>query len=91
MPQFLEQFPKVSEAASGGGLYKGLMTAMIELGALIGEPSHSFEAHLQIKPSDTCYRCSESRLDCGQNLSKILDYGRGGNFYSGVKSSSRIR
>ncbi|KAG4441560.1 hypothetical protein IFR05_002945 [Cadophora sp. M221] len=36
MPQFLERFPEVSETASGGGFYKGLMTGMIELGALIG-------------------------------------------------------
>ncbi|KAH7357045.1 putative MFS monosaccharide transporter [Rhexocercosporidium sp. MPI-PUGE-AT-0058] len=36
MPQFLERFPEVSEKASGGGFYKGLMTGMIELGALIG-------------------------------------------------------
>ncbi|KAH6721943.1 general substrate transporter [Leptodontidium sp. MPI-SDFR-AT-0119] len=36
MPQFLERFPEVSEMASGGGFYKGLMTGMIELGALIG-------------------------------------------------------
>jgi MFS family permease len=33
MPQFLDRFPEV---AHGGGFYKGLMTAMIELGALIG-------------------------------------------------------
>lgn len=33
MPQFLDRFPEV---ADGGGFYKGLMTAMIELGALIG-------------------------------------------------------
>ncbi|KAG4412060.1 hypothetical protein IFR04_014800 [Cadophora malorum] len=36
MPQFLERFPEVSEAASGAGFYKGLMTGMIELGALLG-------------------------------------------------------
>lgn len=36
MPQFLERFPEVSEAAAGAGFYKGLMTGMIELGALLG-------------------------------------------------------
>lgn len=36
MPQFLEQFPEVSSTASGAGFKKGLMTAMIELGAFIG-------------------------------------------------------
>lgn len=36
MPQFLEQFPEVSATASGAGFLKGLMTAMIELGAFIG-------------------------------------------------------
>ncbi|KAK7533663.1 putative MFS monosaccharide transporter [Phyllosticta citricarpa] len=36
MPQFLEWFPQVSASASGGGFYKGLLTAMIELGALLG-------------------------------------------------------
>lgn len=36
MPQFLSRFPRVSETASGAGFWKGLLTAMIELGALIG-------------------------------------------------------
>ncbi|KAL9000709.1 MAG: hypothetical protein Q9169_000745 [Polycauliona sp. 2 TL-2023] len=36
MPQFLARFTRVSETASGAGFYKGLMTAMIELGAFIG-------------------------------------------------------
>lgn len=36
MPNFLDRFERVSEAASGAGFWKGLMTAMIELGALIG-------------------------------------------------------
>ncbi|KAK7527828.1 putative MFS monosaccharide transporter [Phyllosticta citriasiana] len=35
MPQFLEWFPQVSASAPGGGFYKGLLTAMIELGALL--------------------------------------------------------
>lgn len=36
MPDFLDRFVRVSETASGAGFWKGLMTAMIELGALIG-------------------------------------------------------
>ena len=36
MPQFLARFSRVSDAASGAGFWKGLLTAMIELGALIG-------------------------------------------------------
>ncbi|KIW87819.1 uncharacterized protein Z519_11403 [Cladophialophora bantiana CBS 173.52] len=36
MDQILDQFPRVSESASGAGFWKGLMTAMIGLGALIG-------------------------------------------------------
>jgi MFS family permease len=36
MDQFLERFPEVSPHSSGAGFWKGLMTAMIELGALIG-------------------------------------------------------
>ncbi|KAL8831032.1 MAG: hypothetical protein Q9191_001099 [Dirinaria sp. TL-2023a] len=36
MPQFLSRFGGVSETASGAGFWKGLLTAMIELGALIG-------------------------------------------------------
>lgn len=36
MPNFLDRFGRVSETASGAGFWKGLMTAMIELGALIG-------------------------------------------------------
>ncbi|KAL8770024.1 MAG: hypothetical protein Q9194_005278 [Teloschistes cf. exilis] len=36
MPQFLSRFTRVSETASGAGFWKGFLTAMIELGALIG-------------------------------------------------------
>ncbi|KAF7527779.1 hypothetical protein PCG10_002250 [Penicillium crustosum] len=36
MPQFLEQFPDVSPTAPGAGFKKGLMTAILELGAFIG-------------------------------------------------------
>lgn len=36
MDQFLERFPRVSDHAPGAGFWKGLMTAMIELGALLG-------------------------------------------------------
>ena len=34
MPQFLQRFPRVD--GGGGGFWKGLLTAMIELGALLG-------------------------------------------------------
>lgn len=37
MPQFLEQFPDVSPTAPGAGFKKGLMTAILELGAFIGK------------------------------------------------------
>ena len=36
MPQFLTRFARVSDSASGAGFWKGLLTAMIELGALLG-------------------------------------------------------
>ncbi|KPM35816.1 hypothetical protein AK830_g10753 [Neonectria ditissima] len=36
MDQFIEQFPEVGPDASGAGFLKGLMTAMIELGAFLG-------------------------------------------------------
>ena len=36
MDQFLERFPRVSDEHPGSGFWKGLMTAMIELGALFG-------------------------------------------------------
>lgn len=36
MPQFLEQFPDVSPTAPGAGFKKGLMTAILELGAFLG-------------------------------------------------------
>lgn len=34
--QFLGRFPRVAPSAGGAGFWKGLMTAMIELGAVIG-------------------------------------------------------
>ena len=36
MPQFLTVFPQISETDKSAGFLKGLATAMIELGALIG-------------------------------------------------------
>ncbi|EJP68117.1 hexose transporter [Beauveria bassiana ARSEF 2860] len=36
MDQFLDRFGEVSDTAPGSGFYKGLMTAMITLGAFIG-------------------------------------------------------
>ncbi|KAF2758238.1 putative MFS monosaccharide transporter [Pseudovirgaria hyperparasitica] len=36
MPQFLDYVPRISNDASGSGFWKGLLTAMIELGALLG-------------------------------------------------------
>lgn len=38
MPEFLDRFEQVSDSAPGAGFYKGLMTAMITLGAFIGAP-----------------------------------------------------
>ncbi|KAK5126331.1 hypothetical protein LTR85_010567 [Meristemomyces frigidus] len=35
-PQFLSRFARVAEGVSGAGFWKGLLTAMIELGALLG-------------------------------------------------------
>jgi len=37
MPQFLEQFPEIDSQNSGASFKKGLLTAMIELGAFLGE------------------------------------------------------
>ncbi len=36
MDQFTDRFPRVSDRASGGGFWKGFMTAMLQLGAGIG-------------------------------------------------------
>lgn len=36
MEEFLKRFHQVSDSAPGAGFYKGLMTAMITLGAFIG-------------------------------------------------------
>lgn len=35
-PQFLARFGRIAPGASGAGFWKGLLTAMIELGALLG-------------------------------------------------------
>ena len=35
-PQFLSRFGQIADGAAGAGFWKGLLTAMIELGALIG-------------------------------------------------------
>lgn len=43
MDHFLNRFPKVSDHAPGAG-FKGLMTAMITLGAFIGAPNQGWIA-----------------------------------------------
>jgi hypothetical protein len=37
MPQFLEEFPEIDSQNSGASFKKGLLTAMIELGAFLGK------------------------------------------------------
>lgn len=51
MDEFLDRFPEVSDHASGAGFNKGLMTAMITLGAFIGELLKIFTE--KIHDSDT--------------------------------------
>ena len=36
MPQFLDQFPEINPTSSGAAFKKGLITALIELGAFLG-------------------------------------------------------
>ncbi|KAK2592982.1 hypothetical protein QQS21_009310 [Conoideocrella luteorostrata] len=45
MEQFVQQFPEVSPEASGAGFKKGLMTAMIELGAFLGAMNQGWIAN----------------------------------------------
>lgn len=47
MPQFLEQFPEVSEQAAGAGFKKGLMTAILELGAFLGKSAKPLDKLLR--------------------------------------------
>ena len=47
MPQFLVRFNRVSDSASGAGFWKGLLTAMIELGALLGAINQGVSVLLQ--------------------------------------------
>ena len=44
MDQFLQQFPRVSELASGTGFWKSFLTALIELGAFLGALNHGWIA-----------------------------------------------
>ncbi|KAH8704010.1 putative MFS monosaccharide transporter [Talaromyces proteolyticus] len=44
MDQFLAQFPRVAAGTAGAGFWKGLMTAMIELGAFLGALSQGWIA-----------------------------------------------
>ena len=44
MPQFLDAIPRVSDTASGAGFWKGFLTAVLQLGALIGALNQSWIA-----------------------------------------------
>lgn len=66
MPQFLEVFPRVSANASGAGFWKGLLTAMIELGALLGKSFPRGELrHCCGSLMPLLHRRLQSGLDCG--------------------------
>lgn len=47
MDHFLERFPEVAETASGAGFLKGLMTAMITLGAAFGMSRQRWHGRLR--------------------------------------------
>ena len=51
MPQFLARFARVSDTASGAGFWKGLLTAMIELGALMGAINQGVSVLLLFSPA----------------------------------------
>ena len=86
MPQFLDQFPEVSANASGAGFKKGLMTAMIELGAFLGLSS-AIKSLLQ----GLMYtRRNEPRLDCRQNLAQVEYFLRGLHLHYWIRDSDRL-
>lgn len=49
MPQFLQRFSRIEDGAASADFWKGLLTAMLQLGAFFGAyhhqstPQHSFE------------------------------------------------
>lgn len=49
MDEFLNRFEQVSDKAPGAGFYKGLMTAMITLGAFVGERIRERNRQLEAK------------------------------------------
>lgn len=51
MDQFLDRFGEVSDTAPGSGFYKGLMTAMITLGAFIGIETTDLPSHYPMADS----------------------------------------
>lgn len=73
MDQFTDRFPRVSDTASGGGFWKGFMTAMIELGAFIGM-NHLLQApcHAPRLLAKSHHRRIQSRLDRRKDLAKVL-------------------
>lgn len=46
MDEFLQRFPEIADTAPGAGFYKGLMTAMITLGAFLGALNQGWIADL---------------------------------------------
>ncbi|OAP62540.1 hypothetical protein AYL99_01767 [Fonsecaea erecta] len=54
MDQFLDRLARVSETASGAGFWKGFMTAMIELGALIGAFNQGWVAEKMSRKYSIC-------------------------------------
>lgn len=56
MNHFHERFPQVADTAAGAGFFKGLMTAMITLGAAFGKSGEAGWTVLKIGISLTCHR-----------------------------------
>lgn len=85
MDQFLERFPEVSDHASGSGFKKGLMTAMITLGAFIGALNQGWVADMisrkrSIMVAVVIFTIGSSVQTAALNYSMLV----GGRFVGGV-------
>lgn len=101
MPQFLEEFPEIDSQHSGASFKKGLLTAMIELGAFLGKYTIANDnlkwvsSIVQAVSSKITWltifpRGYESRLDRGQDLAQVVDLPSSLHLPRGVCSADRL-
>lgn len=89
MEQFTSRFHRVAEGVPNNGFWKGLLTAMLQLGAFVGMLCYTIYSHHE-RVAHPLIRCAEPGMDCGQVLAQVLNHHRCFCLHDWYCTASRI-